>query len=39
MGSGMNDFLTKPVRTESISGALERAHAGLNGNAVARESV
>jgi CheY-like chemotaxis protein len=32
MGSGMNDFLTKPVRTESISAALERAHGGLNGN-------
>jgi PAS domain S-box-containing protein len=39
MGSGMNDFLTKPVRTESISGALERAHAGLNGSVLAREDA
>jgi PAS domain S-box-containing protein len=39
MGSGMNDFLTKPVRTESISAALERAHGGLNGSVAARENA
>jgi CheY-like chemotaxis protein len=33
MGSGMNDFLTKPVRTESLMAALERGYAGLNGSA------
>jgi hypothetical protein len=27
----MNDFLTKPVRTDALSVALARAHAGLNG--------
>jgi CheY-like chemotaxis protein len=27
--SGMNDFLTKPVRTETLSTALARAYAGV----------
>ena len=39
LGSGMNDFLTKPVRTEALSAALERAFAGLNDEKNKREDA
>ncbi len=37
LNSGMNDFLTKPVRTDSLSVALARAHAMLTAKAASGE--